>query len=199
MIAWLDENWHLAGAVCAVLLLALAPAWLTTDPGALALVAIQLPTYQAHQVEEHVGDRFRRDINAWIGGGREVLTRRAVTVTNVIGVWALIVVAVWLAAFVDLSLGLIAIYLPIVNGVVHVLAAIARRAYNPGLVTSVVLFGGLGIPSLVIVSRVSAAGVPVHLLGLAVAIGIHALLLLHVRRRLVAPSVSLDARGSGPG
>jgi len=186
VIGWLEDNWHLAGAVCAILLVVLAPVWLTTTPGALALVVAQLSIYQAHQVEEHLGDRFRHDINAWIGGGREVLTRRAVLVTNVIGVWGFMVVAAWLAAFVDLSLGLAAMYLPIVNGITHLAAGVARRAYNPGLVTSVLLFGGMSVPSLIIVSRAADAGLPAHVIGVAAAVGVHVALLAHVRRRITA-------------
>jgi hypothetical protein len=186
VVEWLEREWHLAGLVCAVILLVLTPIWIALGAGALTLVYLQLPIYQLHQIEEHAGDRFRHWVNDTVGQGREALTPLTVLVVNVGVVWGLDLVGLYLAAFVDLSFGLIPIYLALVNGLVHILGAIGLRRYNPGLVTGVVLFGGVGVPSLLVVSATSDAGIAVHVLGILVAVLVHVALLLHVRRRLRA-------------
>src|SRR5690606_6727990 len=115
----------------------------SAGPG-LALVFLQLPVYMIHQWEEHAGDRFRRHANELIGGGREVLTPSAVFWINSAGVWGVDLAALYLAWAVAPPAGLVAGYLALVNAVLHGAPAVARRAYNPGLVTAVVLFLPLG-------------------------------------------------------
>jgi hypothetical protein len=46
VIEWLEREWHLAGLVCAVILLVLTPIWVALGAGALTLVYLQLPIYQ---------------------------------------------------------------------------------------------------------------------------------------------------------
>ena len=93
----------------------LARQWSTS----LMLVFLHLPMYMFHQYEEHENDRFRLFINRHIGHGKEVLTPLAVFVINVPGVWGVIAVSAYLAADINIGLGLIAVYLAVVNAVVH--------------------------------------------------------------------------------
>jgi len=58
-------------------------------------------------------------VNDLLAGGREVLSTPAVVVINVVGVWVVILLALYLARFVGLGLGLIAIYLTLLNALVH--------------------------------------------------------------------------------
>jgi hypothetical protein len=137
-LSWLDANWLYAGVVAACFYLAMLP--LLKLRGAAAwLLYLQLPFYVVHQLEEHVHDRFRRYVNRNLGGGLEVLTPRAVTVINVVGVWCLDVAVLYFAAFVSCSYGLLAFYLAIINAVAHITIAIKTRGYNPGLITSALL------------------------------------------------------------
>jgi Na+-transporting NADH:ubiquinone oxidoreductase subunit NqrE len=96
-----------------------------------------------HQYEEHDNDRFRRFINQQIRKG-EALTPLAAFIINVPAVWGLIGISVALAATVRLGFGLIAIYLIVVNGAIHVIHAVIIRGYNPGLGTAVGMFLPLG-------------------------------------------------------
>jgi hypothetical protein len=137
-----------------------------------------------HQYEEHAGDRFRLWVNDWIGHGRDVLTPIATFWINSLLVWLLDVVALYLACCVSLSLGLIAIYLPLLNAFGHIIPAIVKRQYNPGLVTSVVVFLPVGLFSTSIVSRAAGCSLHDHLLALGVAIVVHGVIIAHVRRRI---------------
>jgi hypothetical protein len=53
-------------------------------------------------------------------------------------------ISLYLSFFVNPGFGLIAVYLAVVNAVVHLVAAVALRAYNPGLWTAILLFLPLG-------------------------------------------------------
>ena len=145
VMGWLVGRWQWPAAAlfAGLFLLAVAPAVLAAGPLVL-VVYLQLPAYLVHQYEEHAGDRFRLYVNRVIGGGREALTPVATFWINALGVWAVDLVALYLAVFLDPALGLIAAYLPVVNAVGHVGPAAARREYNPGLGTALVLFLPLG-------------------------------------------------------
>src|ERR1035438_3713045 len=92
---------------------------------ALVAVFLQLPIYMLHQYEEHDNDRFRLFVNRVFGEGHEVLSDPAVFVINVPGVWGVNAASFYLASCVSLGYGLIAVYLTLVNGVVHVVVAVA--------------------------------------------------------------------------
>ena len=70
----------------------------------------------------------------------DALTPEGAFWINSLGVWGLDLVMLYLAVFVDMRFALAAFYLPIVNALTHIREAVARREYNPGLCTSIVLF-----------------------------------------------------------
>ncbi|MBA4188484.1 MAG: HXXEE domain-containing protein [Planctomycetaceae bacterium] len=183
--AWLvdDWQWPYATLFAAGGLLAIAPVWFHVAGLPLTLVYLQLPIYMLHQWEEHRSDRFRLYVNRMVGGGREALTPIATFWINSLGVWAVDLVALYLAVFVDVGFGLIAIYLPLLNALGHVGPGIAKRAYNPGLWTALLLFLPVGGWSAAVVSQASP-GWEWHFIGVAVAVGVHAAILIHVARRL---------------
>ena len=67
---------------------------------------------------------------------------------NVPGVWGVIAVSLWLAVSVNIGFASIAVYLLLVNAVIHIAHAMFFRSYNPGLGTAILLFlpvGSLGV------------------------------------------------------
>lgn len=193
MLHRLRDNWVYGGFLAALMLLALTPVLSSGWPLALWLIWLQLPVYMLHQYEEHDGDRFRLFINANIGGGEEVLSRFAVAVINIGGVWGVDAVAFGLAARVHAGLGLIAVYLSLINGVSHCLMAAAMRRYNPGLVTSILLFIPLGIATLWVMAGTRGITPTDHAIGFTVALLIHAgivLLIVTRKRQLGRPMVA---------
>ena len=190
---WLvdDWNWPAAGLVAAVLIVGLLPAVFAVASPALGLVMAQLPLYLIHQAEEHIGDRFRRQINAQAGG--EALSRPATFWINSLGVWGIDLVAIGLAAGLDLAWGFLAIYLTLINAVVHLFAGIVRRESNAGLVTAVVLFLPVGGVAWWTLERATGLGVPGHLLIAGLIVVEHALIVAWVvtwRGRASAPEHS---------
>ncbi|MQA74129.1 MAG: HXXEE domain-containing protein [Solirubrobacterales bacterium] len=182
---WLVDEWQwpYAGTVAAVFLLALLPLWWDATGAALALVYAVLPLYMLHQLEEHAGDRFRARINATVAHGREVLTRPATFWVNALGVWATVVVVLWLAYFTEPALGLIAVYLMAVNAVAHIGDAARTGTYNPGLGTAILVFVPLSVWAAIEVSDASGAGLGYQLLALGYAVGLHLGLIAYIGAR----------------
>jgi uncharacterized membrane protein len=183
---WLVGKWQwpYASLFTAGFLIVLAPIVFHFAGIPLGMVYLQLPIYMLHQYEEHRDDRFRLWVNQNIGHGREVLTPIATFWINSLLVWGLDLVALYLAIFVNLSLGLMAIYLPMLNAFGHLVPGIVTRKYNPGLVTSACLFLPVGLLSTVLVSRAAGSTLQDHLLAFGVAIAVHATIIIHVRRRM---------------
>ncbi|HEU0196937.1 MAG TPA: HXXEE domain-containing protein [Nevskiaceae bacterium] len=184
MLARLISYWVYGGLLAGILLLVLSPLLVSGWPLPAAAAFLLLPAYMIHQYEEHDHDRFRLFFNATIGKGFDVLSPVAVFVTNVPVVWGVIALSLYAAVEISLGWALIAVYLVIVNAFVHIIHAIIFRRYNPGLVTAVLVFLPLGIWVLHLVDSAGAGSVANHAVGLVVAVAIHAVLLVHVRRKL---------------
>ncbi len=164
----------------AALLLALTPLVAQDWPAWQVLLWLMIPGYMLHQIEEHDDDRFRRFLNDAMFGGRDGLSAEMSFFVNVIGVWGGLAAVLWLAVELHPGLGMISVWLLIVNAAVHLGAALVLRAYNPGLVTALTLFPALAAYGF----RVLPAQIGDHVLGLAVAIAGHLAIQLAVRRRL---------------
>jgi hypothetical protein len=173
------HNWVYGGSLAGVLLLLLLPAIDAGWPLALVLVYLQMPIYMLHQWEEHDDDRFHRVVDDMIGRGRDVLPSEAIFVIN-IGVWVLNLVSFALAAHAGIGWGLIGAYAMVVNAIAHIGQAVAKRTYNPGLVSSIILFLPLGIGGIWIISATGQATSIQHLVGLVVALVIHAGIVAYV-------------------
>lgn len=193
MLVRLRDNWVYGGFLAALMLLALTPVLDSGWSSALLLVWLQLPVYMLHQYEEHDGDRFRLFINANIGGGTEVLSRLAVAVINIVGVWGVDAIAFGFAVRVHVGLGLIAVYLSLINGVSHCLMAMAMRKYNPGLITSIMLFIPLGVATLWVMAGVDTITPMDHIIGFVVALLVHVgiILLIVTRKQQLARAMAV--------
>lgn len=185
-LAWLTRYWVALALVLGVLLLALTPVVIHRLEwnSYLVLVYLQTPIYMLHQVEEHTRDRFRTFVNQQIYGGVEALTPAAVLVVNIPGVWGVTLLSLYLAVCVAAGWGLIGLYLIAVNGVVHIVGLIAKRRYNPGLWTAVLLFVPLSVLTFWRSTGVHATWVH-HVVGLGIALAIHAALVVHTRNRAI--------------
>lgn len=195
MLQRLISSWVYGGFLAAILLLALSPLLVAGWPLPLAATFLLMPAYMVHQYEEHDRDRFRLFFNETIGQGFDVLSPLAVFITNVPGVWGVVALSLYGAVWFNLGWALIAVYLVLVNAVVHIVHAVLFRRYNPGLVTALVLFLPLGWFTLAVINRAGGGSSTFHVIGVSSAIAIHAAILLHVRRKLLAQQ---RKRGAGP-
>lgn len=144
LLTFIANNWQRALPALAI---AGVVAWLIAfhaDPSSeRALFAALLVIYMVHQTEEHL----------WPGGFRQFTNARlfkssnpnwpvdidGVALVNIVYVWVPLVLAViWPDELRWIGLGWVA--LTLVNGIIHVVTTLRFRVYNPGLVTSIVLF-----------------------------------------------------------
>jgi hypothetical protein len=183
MIQRLITCWVYGGALAGILLLALAPMLVSSWPAALVATFLLLPAYMLHQLEEHDDDRFRKFFNATIGKGREVLSSAAVFVINVPGVWGVMAFSLYLSRDVNPGFAFIAVYLVLVNAVVHVIHASVFLRYNPGLWTAIFLFFPMGVWALWLLQRSGAGSTAFHATGFLIAVAIHAAIVVHARGR----------------
>lgn len=144
LIQFVADNWQKALPALAVLG---AAAWLaafTGDPTSeRAMFAALLVIYMLHQTEEHLWPGgFRQFANRYVfrsGDANWPVDIDGVALVNIGYVWLPIALAIaWPDAFRWLGLGWIG--LTLVNGISHIASSIRFRVYNPGLVTSIVLF-----------------------------------------------------------
>lgn len=178
---WLDQHWMGAGCVLGAGLLVLLPILKFRMSLAELVVLLNLMVYIIHQVEEHTDDRFRLWVNREIAGCPEALSSRAVMIINVGGVWLFCAVSLLAAVFVHVGFGLLASYLCLINGVIHVLGGLAKRAYNPGLWTAIVLLIPVGAWSLRVISPYSTTFH--HVFAIVMVVLLHVAIVVHVRNR----------------
>lgn len=178
---WLTAHWVAAAGFMAAALLATVPLLHSEYALPLVLIFLASPAYMIHQVEEHTGDRFRTFVNQRIFGGRDALSAVAVLVINLPVVWGLNLAALYAAWIWAPAFGLVAPYAMLLNGVTHIGASVRFRSYNPGLVTSLVIFLPL---SLWTIFAVGSVDIVFHLVALALAILLHALIIADVLLRI---------------
>lgn len=183
MYSRLVQYWVYGGFLAGVLVLALLPVLACNWSSALVVVFLQLPIYMFHQYEEHDNDRFRLFVNRVMGGGKEVLSHRAVFIINVPGVWGIIAASFYMAFYVSIGFGLIAAYLTLINAVTHIGAAVASRSYNPGLATASLLFVPVGVFGLVELQQTGEVVWHHHLIGVVVAVAIHVAIVAYGSRQ----------------
>jgi hypothetical protein len=185
MRSWLIARWQWPAAAlfAAAFLITLIPFVASFAGLALTLVYAQLPAYMLHQFEEHHDDCFCTYVNKLLAGGRTALAPGAAFVINSVFVRGVDFVALYLARFVSLGLGLIAVDLALVNATAHLAMAAARREYNPGVWTSAGIFVPLGAATYAVL-RQAGATVTEQLIALGVALAIHAGIIVHVRFRI---------------
>jgi Protein of unknown function with HXXEE motif len=196
---WLYLHWVAAALFAGLLLLMLVPVIGLPADSFLLLIFLTSPVYMLHQVEEHTGDRFRQYVNRHVCGGLDALTPAAVLWINLPGVWGITVLSLYAATFVGPGWGLSAVYLVVVNGVIHILGAVAARAYNPGLYTAIILFLPLGGYTLWRASAMGSITWVHHAVGLGVALAIHVAIVVHVRLRTAALAAAAVEPGAAHG
>jgi hypothetical protein len=182
---WFVQNWSRTSLPMAIILFLLAPFLSDGLTVGTFLVFLHLPIYMLHQYEEHARGRFQAYVNDMMAGGEPVLSDMAIFWINIAGVWVLILAVLFLSHYISIVYGLIAVYLTLFNGVVHILGSIKKREYNPGLWTSIFLFLPFGGYSLYRITELSGTGFVAHWTALVTVILIHLIIFIHVRKKLV--------------
>ena len=143
------------------------------------LAFLLLPIYMIHQYEEHAHGAFKAEIIRMLPGVEPTIDLTILGV-NILGVWGVYTLVVYLAYYLHSAIGLVAAYMAVVNGLLHIGIALKQRRYNPGLGTSVSLFLPVGGYAIVAVSRSAHATIGDQALGIGAAILLHALTFLAI-------------------
>jgi hypothetical protein len=144
MLTTFDANWQRLAPVLAVIGAGLWLIFLRATPASdPAMFAALLVLYLAHQVEEHLWPGgFRQFTNAHIFRSSSddwPVSVGGVTLVNVGFVWLPLALAIlWPGPL--RWVGLAWIGLTLVSAITHIVASLRFRAYNPGLVTAILLF-----------------------------------------------------------
>ena len=145
MINWLYKNWAKFCIILSIIVTIIIILYIKTDNIILFLIWIQIPIYLLHQFEEHSWPGgFKRFVNKEIfnvENSEYPLTDVNIFWINVPIVWILMPIFATLS-FNNLFFGLWIPIFAVFNSLTHIIGAIVKRKYNPGLFVSVVL----GIP-----------------------------------------------------
>lgn len=185
LVAFVLYAWPYAGVVAAVVLIGYLaigkrrqgapPRW--RDPQ--WVLAFLWPMYLLHQFEEHGVDALGRryaflgDLCRNLGyeGGTCPADPAFIFAVNVVGCQIAFAIS-WFSRRRRPLVAACAWGIPIVNAVAHIGGAVVHRAYNPGLVTSVVLFIPLSAWMLATVlrSRAIAPGDVIRIVALGIVV-----------------------------
>lgn len=140
------ERWQRALPwLIAPALLGLFPAWRLALTSVPLLLALHLPLYMSHQIDEHLWPAgFRRYVNIKVFHSEDPLrpaSAGAIAFVNIALVWVPITLGAipgqFLPGFAWLGLGMVAVSL--VNSLAHIALFLRTRQRNPGLVTALLL------------------------------------------------------------
>lgn len=184
-LPWLirDQQWSRAGLPMAVVLSLLGLVLRPTFGLSRFLIFLHSPMYMLHQVEEHGHGAFKAQVVRMLPhapGPDAPGVDETIFGVN-IGVWSINLLAFALARGDRPGRGLIAPYVVVVNGSIHVLAALRQGRYNPGVWTGATLFLPVGGATLLQVTRAGQATRRDHVWGIGGAALMHALTLLAFR------------------
>jgi len=145
MVNWLYKNWARLCIILSIIVVVIILLAVKTNNILLFLIWIQIPIYLLHQFEEH----------SWPGGFKKFVNREIFNVKvgeyplndtnifwiNVPIIWVLMPIFASLS-YINLFFGLWIPFFAVFNSLTHVIGAVVKRKYNPGLFVSLVL----GIP-----------------------------------------------------
>jgi Protein of unknown function with HXXEE motif len=179
---WFVLNWSRTTLPIAGILLLLSPLIFEKFGLLSFLVFLQLPAYMIHQYEEHAQGKFKTYITNMMGF--EALSDKDIFIINILLVWVLDIVALYLAVYIHIWFGLIAAYMPAFNGITHIAASIKMKKYNPGVLTSIFIFLPVGFYGIYLISQTAKVSVIHHAIALGITILAHAAIIARVKWNL---------------
>jgi len=185
-IEWLYKNWAKLCLILSVIVTIIIFLVVKTDNMLLFLIWIQIPIYLLHQFEEH----------AWPGGFRKYVNLNIFKVKNAeyplsdLSVFWINIPIIWVLmpifaalSYLNLFFGLWIPYFAVLNSLTHVIAAIVKREYNPGLLVSLLL--GIPVAGYALWLFYALISVPliVTVISILVAVLMHLFLIIFIRKR----------------
>jgi hypothetical protein len=184
MISWLYKNWAKLCIILSIIVALIILLVVKTNNILLFLIWIQIPIYLLHQFEEHSWPGgFKKFVNKEIFNvevGEYPLNDTNIFWINVPIIWVLMPIFASLS-YINLFFGLWIPYFAVFNSLTHVIGAIVKRKYNPGLFVSLVL--GIPVATYTLWLYYNLVNVPLIITLLSIL----AVLLLHIA--IIIPAV----------
>ncbi len=184
---WLYTNWAKISIFLSIIISLIILIIVKTNNILLFLIWIQIPIYLLHQFEEHYWPGgFKKFVNHEIfnvESGEYPLNDVNIFWINVPIIWVLMPIFAGLS-YVNLFFGLWIPYFAVFNSLTHVIGAIVKRKYNPGLFVSLLL--GIPVGAYTLWLFYTSINVPlvITLLSLLAVLLLHLVIIIHAIRRL---------------
>ena len=183
---WLYKNWAKLCLVLSVIVTIIIFLVVKTDNILLFLIWIQIPIYLLHQFEEH----------AWPGGFKKYVNSNIFQVKNAeyplsdVNVFWINIPVIWVLmpifaalSYLNLFFGLWIPYFAVLNSLTHVIAAIVKREYNPGLLVSLLLGIPVAVYALWLFYALISVPLIVTVISILVAVLMHLFLIIFIKKR----------------
>jgi hypothetical protein len=184
MISWFYKNWAKLCIILSIIVAVITLLVVKTNNILLFLIWIQIPIYLLHQFEEHSWPGgFKKFVNKEIFNvevGEYPLNDTNIFWINVPIIWVLMPIFASLS-YINLFFGLWIPYFAVFNSLTHLIGAVVKRKYNPGLFVSLVL--GIPVAIYTLWLFYSLVNVPLIITLLSIL----AVLLLHIA--IIVPAV----------
>jgi len=181
---WLYKNWAKFCIILSIIITLLIFIFVKTNNILFFLIWIQIPIYLLHQFEEHYWPGgFKKFVNKEIFNvevGEYPLNDTNIFWINVPIIWVLMPIFASLS-YINLFFGLWIPYFAVFNSLTHLIGAVVKRKYNPGLFVSLVL--GIPVAIYTLWLFYSLVNVPLIITLLSIL----AVLLLHIA--IIVPAV----------
>ncbi len=185
-IDWLYGNWAKMCLFIAALLFTALLAFVDASNFPLFLIWLQVPLYLLHQYEEHAWPGgFKDYVNRKVfkTGGEVPLSEKSVFWINIPVVWVLMPLFALLARF-GLAFGAWIPYMAAFNALTHIIAAIAKREYNPGFFISLFVTLPVAAYALWVLYQAGVLSLAVNVISITVAVLIHAAIVVYAKTQL---------------
>ncbi len=143
MLSYLYKNWAFMGLGIAFYTTLLLFSSYAILPYFIFLVWLQFPVYLLHEFEEHAfPGGFQHMINKKIFGSIQdnvLLNEERIFWINIGAIWILFPLFAVLAQTVNPAFGVLLPCFGLFNATTHIIAAVVKRMYNPGLLISIFL------------------------------------------------------------
>jgi len=154
----------------------------------LLLIWLQVPIYLLHEFEEHVyPGRFKDFINQYMFKSTQAnfpVTDKDIFWINIPFIWICFPLFAILAQNVDIRFGLLLPCLGLFNATTHIIVAIIKRRYNPGLLASIFLNYPSGVYTLYYLRAQNTVSALDIYVGFFAALMAHLIILLPIIRRV---------------
>lgn len=185
-INWLYKNWAKICIILSIIVTLVILLVIKTNDVILFLIWIQISIYLLHQFEEHAwpgGFRKYVNINIFkVESAEYPLNDKNVFWINIPVIWILMPVFASLS-YLNLFFGLWIPYFAVLNSLTHVIGAIVKREYNPGLFVSLILGIPVSIYTLWVFYVLINVPLAFTILSILAAVLMHLFLIIFITKR----------------